>query len=152
MELENQVCSLDQSKRLMELGVVQESFHQWIIGTPSVTTMDNECWMISRTACFGVAPEDWGLTYSAYTTTELGIMLPSEIRSKDHNVIEVSDERHLPLNEQALKYPYHITQKGVYKSIGRYRTEAHARAALLIHILENYLTSIEEVNERLKAA
>jgi len=126
MKLEQQVCTLEQAKRLKELSVFGYSHFVWMNNKnndhlPFIDTNDGETrnWM----ECLG----------SAYTVAELGVMLPHS---------------HLP------KY-FKLWDEWSYKeedgSVRGYSLEAHARAAFLIYLIENNFATAEEVNQRLNA-
>lgn len=65
MNLENQVCSLELSRRLKQLGVKQDSLFYHLIGG-----------ITSRIEALPLMGEDW---YSAFTVAELGEILPTMI-------------------------------------------------------------------------
>jgi hypothetical protein len=62
MKLENQVCTLEQSKKLKELGICQKSFLYYINGTTTPGTLSSKEKII------------FNLHWSAFTVAELGIM------------------------------------------------------------------------------
>lgn len=125
MKLEDQVAPLEASERLKELGIKQDSlfYHthsDW--GVMPKTSIDFS-----------------GNPTSAFTVAELGVMLPNafntmQVTSDDgrNNVWRGYDdeEKDCPLDKE-------------------YATEADARAAMLIHLLENKLITPEKVNARL---
>lgn len=84
MELSQQVCSLEQAKRLKELGVKQESLFYWAGGELYVKT--GIC-VINMNDCgigtFGYIQEGFNDFCSAFTVAELGEMLPKYIRKED---------------------------------------------------------------------
>jgi len=65
MKLENQVCSLELSKKMRELGFEQESAFYWRNAGQVGWQIENEVWMRNK-------KED---AYSAYTVAELGEFL-----------------------------------------------------------------------------
>lgn len=157
MKLEQQVCTLEQAKRLKELGVKQDSIFYWI-----------ETY-INRTRKFKVLPkynedgfdlvENESLQgiisgtsknecYSAFTVAELGEMLPRDYDEvgKYYTIadigygLDVAEESEIigfsiveAYRDTSIDYPYFHPTKGVYT------TEAAARAAMLIYLLENKL-------------
>lgn len=130
MKLEDQCCTLQQAKRLKELGIEQISYFIW--GERGVIT---EGWSVE-------GYED--TFYAAYNVAELGLMLPKS----------------LPLNDGHHWAFYHRhCWKGEsvgYSAYGRpsieqdwFVTEAEARATMIIGLLENALVTAEEINQRL---
>lgn len=137
MKLENQCCTLIQAKRLKELGVKQESVFYHI---PPLTSRNDSCIVLKP-----YPNED---DYSAFTVAELGEMLPKKIINEryylkfsfTHNdqpdnicvcVYEDSELGHKPIPiEEVVKMKF-------YQTLGN--TEAKARAAMLIYLLENNL-------------
>lgn len=113
MEIEKQVCSLEQAKRLKELGVKQESLFYWY------ENYDKPCdaYVVSRTK-----------EASAYTVAELGEMLPSGYDTmRISNVVEFT---------QHYGWFGYDLEGEHFPSETLYPTEAQARAAMLIHLLE----------------
>lgn len=74
MKLESQVCSLELAKRLKELGVKQESWHNWKV--------DKAGKYLTFGLGSGVSDSGEGEVYSAFTVAELGEMLPKRIKGK----------------------------------------------------------------------
>jgi hypothetical protein len=129
MKIENQVCSLEQAKRLKELGIIQESYlyHYFFNNVPRNLSGQ---WKLHHEYHKNFEH------YSAFNVAELGVMLSTtawEWASK----IMTSD-----------KIPYcHIE---LYNDAwGAYENEAKGRAELLIHLLKNNVLTPEEVNTRL---
>ena|SRR6187402_2783288 len=131
MKTELQVCSLEQAKKLKELGVEQlVSLFEWTVYCPDPTgekyyyiVMDNN-------------HPDAGhaeIIASAFTVAELGIMLPLYCDSRKDGSWWVCDEG---LTGNCVEF--HAD------------TEAEARAAMLIYILENSLTTSQDINNRIK--
>ncbi len=128
MELNQQVCSLDLAKRLKELGVKQESFFFWY--QDNLRTGDEP---LGRGHVYNA-----GENFSAFTVAELGEMLPWMLEHKGHKhvlYIETLD------GAFAVKYlswgrpddhAVHVMPGWTCEL-----TEADARAAMLIYLLEN---------------
>lgn len=133
MQLKNQVCTLEQAKRLNELGVFETSTYWY--NQHSYTDEGNICdgdWSLS-----GKRTSD--STLRAYNTAELGVMLPLGFCSGNgtHSI--------------ATKWCDQVTPDGL-TFIGDCKTEsteAKARAAMLIYLLENKLITPEQVNTSL---
>lgn len=142
MKLKDQVCTLEQAKRLKELGVKQESLCYYSKVSYSsgvslnVQSFGGECLKLGRADDSG--PE--GYFISAYTVAELGEMLP-------FTVADPKDGQHYPLDIYRFKSGdvWHISYCGTSDVAFikmKEPTEAQARAAMLIYLLENKLHTI----------
>lgn len=136
MELINQVCSLELSKRLKELGVTQNSTFVW-------EYYDDQCHGVKYIP-YAIVPNEINKfqLYSAFTVAELGEII---FQKANKNLEETGF--------------FDFTTEIVYRSTGDfYRivngttdhiidalTEADARAKMLIYLLEN--KSMELPNE-----
>lgn len=147
MKLGNQVCSLELAKRLKELGVNQESLFYWqehLSGGQSDLIQANE-----------PADDDYRDFYSAFTVAELGGMLPENILRKRFVGENVEDLYAGNAKEEQDVYflssspciegkhwwvGYEKEGKGIWKGFSE-DSEADARAAMLIYLLENKLVS-----------
>lgn len=117
MKLEDQVCSLELAKRLKELGVAQYSFFYWIKRKLKKHRPFVSC----------LVGDHHIEIASAFTVAELGEMLPHGFwSSKSADGYDCGFEQDL---EQ-----YVETKK----------TEADARAKMLIYLLENKLLTPKE--------
>ena len=126
MKLESQVCSLDLSKRLKELGVAARGYFKWHFDP-------HHTWELCRSI------EGWGgPEFAAFTVAELGVMLPANAWSNKDNV----------KGWKATEAFY--DDRRIHDE--RAETEADARAKMLIHLIEQKLVTVEEVNARLEAA
>lgn len=142
MDISKQVCTLEQAKRLNELGVVQGK---------SIFYYD--CGGGTCRLCFADKNEGDGYyealsCYSAFTGAELGVMLPNkhghcETRSyyDDHIGGWFSDYRVIKTDGPHIDWSLAAETEG--------DTEAEARAALVIHLIENKIITTEEINQRL---
>lgn len=123
MKLENQVCTLEQAKRLKELGVAQKSLFAYAddntICAPHYTDM----------------PMSWCMYPAAFTVAELGVTLPPETKSFDSESFSAW-------------VIMGIDGKLWFLSA----TEAECRADLLIQLLESGRITAAEVNARLTGA
>ena len=122
MPLEQQVCSLELAKELEELGVARKSYFFW--------SGDEESGFIVR-GYDNLLIYSNAISIPAYTVAELGEMLPT---------------RWLPVKDGEEKYsPWmYVTQKGRQRWVN---TEANARAAMLVYLLENGLLKVEDINK-----
>lgn len=143
MKLENQVCSLELAKKLKELRVKQESLFFW--------GFDNQEGFSGGLKI--LQESNYAEQYSAFTVAELGEMLPDKI--KEYTL-------HIYNNPEYLKkYKYERTenwscgyelqswdvntQKHYWKGWFVWehaKTEADARAKMLIYLLENNLMKL----------
>lgn len=129
MKVEEQVCSLELSKRLKELGVKQESLWWWV-----------QRW--GRT-CFTVKEKEWTLTerntingrpcFPAFSIAELGKMLPHKIEGGLGEYLLTcginSDGR------WCVEYVDYNRNDSNYSKVDT--SEANARAKMLIELIEN---------------
>ena len=141
MELAKQVASLESSKRLKELGAVQESLFYWqppwkdYCGNPPADLgfqVDKFILVDYYHMSFRAGP------FSAFTCAELGEMLPtnkvSTLKWFDHWYCEVWDDV--------------VDKKNPVTRIVR-DTEAEARAKCLIYLLENDLSPKQEMVQKI---
>jgi len=131
MDLSKQVCTLEQAKKLKELGVDQQSYIAWC--------PDGDEWFLSRSSPNGddgysIEPNE----LSAYTVAELGIMVPN-MAMLEYKVDDFFDEymKDVPDKEREGKF-----WSSLFTPV--------FLADLLIYLLENNHTTPEEVNTRLK--
>lgn len=116
MKLENQVCSLELSKKLLTLGVNQNSLYYW-----QRCSMCDDDWQLSE----GHASDY--LQCSAFTVAELGEMLPYYTF---HTIISI----------RFFQFNLILPTENEDKLISfRDETEANARAKMIIYLLENNL-------------
>ena len=126
MTLEQQVTSLELSKRLKELGVKQDSYFHWIANYNGLEPQLS-----------GLSPSESNKhnNYSAFTVAELGDMLPEIIT--DHCCVEMGKYR----GKWVIRY------SKIDNELGGIRfdedTESNARAKMLIYLLENELLEVK---------
>ena len=152
MKIENQVCTLEQAKKLQQLGIEQNTHYWWDEG-------DNVLYR-----CIDRSAKDIGC-FAAFTVAELGIALPDYKPSLGNLEIGKCETDHITMkpikkswwnasywtweNEKCTCGRIHIRKTNNY--LQQYPTLAQSLAALLIHLLENNLITAEEVNCRLSA-
>lgn len=136
MKIEDQVCSLEQAKKLKELGIEQNTEFTWVCVMPDPV---GEQWYYVPAARHDTRKEIENAENlaAAFTVAELGVMLPLYYSSY------VSDNRK----------SWYCLKDGTQEDYSKYeftesKTEAQARALMLIHLLENEIEA-EEVNSRL---
>lgn len=131
MKLESQVCSLKLANRLRELGVLQESYFYW--ATPAIGTVAKlePKHVKSKSA-------QWAKWPSAFSVGELGEMLPEEYITRK--------------NPEGGGWQAWELEEGLYDKSGGHilgKTEADARAKVVIYLIENKIVSVDEINARL---
>ena len=117
MRLEDQVCNSGLARKLKELGVEQESFFVWYTNGDFAHLLDCRD---------GMRPME-EKSFSAFTVGELGEMLPFSYSSMKCGSL---------IKQEA--WICGLTEKESPDQYGR--TEADARAKMLIYLLENRLT------------
>jgi hypothetical protein len=137
MKLQDQVCTINQAKRLKELGVFQESlfYHHPKFETPAL----GEASVKKHGTQYKVTQvkKDTAVALSAFTVAELGVM---------HDCFSVTPGQFE--TEGKFGFP-----GGKVKGENDYfPTEAQARAQWIIIALEKGWTTADQVNQRLKAA
>jgi len=115
MKLENQVSNKELSKKLKELGIKQESLWKWRLA-------GNLGWQIERHFSPIMVEEK---QYSAFTVAELGELLPIYYST-------FFDGKNWCVDEEGCKL------EDVFELLEA-KTEADARAKILIHLIENKL-------------
>lgn len=132
MKLEQQVCSLELSKRLRELGAEQESFFKW----GNVHIDGQYHWSLYVPPEYNKVPNPslWVHGISAFTVAELGEMLPIY---------------HYSIHTGFHNKKWRVTSSPIQRGIGAAvcppvytqtaDTEADARAKCLIYLIENGL-------------
>lgn len=164
MNIETQVCTIEQGKRLKELGIVPESHFMW---EEMRLPVHNGCCKKRVIPKYDAgAPHSDAViaaVYPAYSVAELGVMMPDDyIKHFDFPGYKIPESREY---QQSFNQ-WFFNVSGIRRFGGRYDyngnmnigtlnfygTEAEVRAGLLIHLLQNKLTTIEEVNSRLLKA
>jgi len=137
MKLQDQVCTLEQAKKLKELGVRQQSafkYNQNLYETDKAGELEEGVWTIWYNDFPCLENQ-----YSAFTVAELGVMLPSETLT-------------IRRGSEDSKFPnWEWENEGEEKGWGCFDTEASARADHLIMLLQKDIIKVEEVNQRLAA-
>jgi hypothetical protein len=135
MKLSEQVISLEQAKRLKDLGIEESSQFYHFKGKITTEAYGNDYW-------------------PAFTVAELGVMLPhpsslNEMGGWLHNSeCDTTSTDGLPWY---LLWEYDLDKEnaGFGRHIVSGVTEAEARASMLIYLLENNLVTPAEINQRL---
>lgn len=127
MKLENQVCSLELSKRLKELGVKQKSYFIWANNNliPRISMMELDKHELFETHIC-----------AAFTVAELGEMLPASLSNEDILFISKGPDFYNAY------YNHNIYGLSYYGFICKYTTFANCLADLLLSLLENKLMEL----------
>ncbi len=144
MNLEQQVCGLELSKKLKELGVKQESLFRWCLRVPSGTTPDEQRkdginYLIANDERIA-ASKMYLPEYAAFTAAELGEMLPTVIEQGVGGTDGLL--RCSKLLQGAWSVVYEETNGDEYVPAVEADNEADARAKMLIYLIENKLIAV----------
>ncbi len=140
MNIESQVCSLELSKRLKELGVKQESLFVWI------SIIKTKFDFIKLRESYEPDSESVGAyNYSAFTAAELGNLLPERIDKYRNEYIKFQKIKCEAI--ERFHYLCSLVECGGYHmDYVKYdcsdENEADARAKMLIYLLENKLMEL----------
>jgi hypothetical protein len=141
MKLEKQVCSLELAKELKKLGVKQESSFYWEEDMDFL--VKGSGLGIKKNGKYIVVNGDFNLyggkRYSAFTTTELGDILPEKLYNWNdyNNILELKQKKHDGIWE--VIYNNAELDNGIYISE---KTESDARAKMLIHLIKNDIIKV----------
>ncbi len=127
MKTRQQLCSFEQSKKLKELGVLQNGLFWFYDDKKDYNQIG--CSLISEEIT-NILKKHFDY-YSAFTVSELGVMLPNYMSS-------YRDED---------KTYYTGIEEGLNISFGK--TEAESRATCLIHLIETGKLKISDINTRM---
>ena len=138
MKLENQVCSIEQGKRLKELGVTGSLFqyHSYLGGGWILEVVASGHIMFNNGVAEPIPSGRYIDTYPAYTVAELGAALPT-----GYGTQRLTDD----VGEEFFR---------AYDDSGNeimgcdYEFEAQSRAAMITRLLETGTLTASEVNER----
>ncbi len=166
MKIENQVCSLEQAKKLKDLGVCQDSFFSWYGGfngsemPPSVDLTDQRNYEYSVNGNYG-HPDHM---YAAFNVAELGTMLPEYVetyftrhgseggpRCVYVSLVKKFEHKN---NKTTVHHSLHVTgldQNDEVDGKMPQNLEASSRADMLIWCIENKIISAQQCNDLLKA-
>ena len=144
MKLENQVTSLELSKKLKELAVEQTAYYSWVCHRGIKYTNEKDDWYILETEdTYNFKGKD---IFSAFTVAELGEMLPREMgeNGEKFSLTTYPDGEHWYCSyycnsEETFTY---INEKDEEFELEVYADiEANARAKMLIFLIENKLAN-----------
>lgn len=147
MKLQKQVCTLEQAKRLKELGIEQNYGFTYFSKISYQRVVHLVVQHPDHCPSFGTFEEtesDTGYFIRAFTVAELGEMLPDYTQT----------QRGFGTSGQKLgtggEYWESLSEE--YSERFTATTEAETRAAMLIHLIENNLVDVKDVNEQLTGA
>lgn len=156
MEIENQICSLEQAKKLKELGITQNSlfyhYKQIFNGKPSfkIYPMQYEhfgrlvnCETIER-ALYGESKNE---VYSAFTVAELGLMFPPVNISKGEFITFSKGSKNSWMVDISHEKCPALPKK--YLPLNKDYTEAEIRAATIIYLLDKRFITVSEINNKI---
>ncbi len=133
MTLQEQVCTLEQAQRLKELGCKQESYFAWVEGhsVNDYSSVVWELWSTERAQRYNrgqyTLAKPQATIVPAYTVAELGEMLAAAGMNGFPSLIGSSAR---------LEWAHELLREQYSHKRIVFKTEAQARAALLIHRLE----------------
>lgn len=137
MDISKQVCTLEQAKKLSQMGISQNSFLEHCKKV-------NRDWYIRNRPTIDTA--DFKETYAAYSVAELGMMLSTiEYEAWGFSILMCWYSH----TEEKWSAGLRNVRDEKYKYTGSAETEAESRAGLLIYLIENGFTTSVEVNEKL---
>jgi hypothetical protein len=137
MKIENQVCSLAQAIALQQKGIIQDSLFYHLELPETVYRKES---MVIADKRFLESATHKGHYFSAFNVAELGVMLPNELDLSNGNYF---------FTKKGLLHTYEEVTGVILKEWQGTELEAIRRAEILIDLLENNLTTPEEVNTRL---
>jgi hypothetical protein len=155
MNLDEQVCTLEQARLLKTLGIRQDvSYAAWLKNNCQDET-EFWCWPVISP---GVSHQGYSSPakyclegFSAFTVAELAVMLPDYYPSWRFKKDEKSQERLWIVTVICGPKPPGIDDIHTAHEFDRHgKTQAEALATLLIALLETETITPAEVNERLK--
>jgi len=144
MKSENQVSSLEPSKKLKELGVKQDSLFYWediweekIHKEPVEPRLEfiKKKKPVNKVDVYSTGGKWASSWYSAFTVAELGEMLPRTVKSIGGEILSLKMYK----NSDG----YNVCYMGLVEGHREFaRTEADARAKMLCYLIENNLIKI----------
>lgn len=130
MEINQQVCSVDLSKRLHELGVMVDSLFIYAIWNTPVISF-NAKWV----PIYHLYDEELYIKMcNTYTSGELGLMLPPTIITIKTNLT----------NKPWYSFDFNKREAPLIHE--PFESEADCRAKALIYCIENELVNVEDIN------
>lgn len=133
MRIENQVCTFEQGVKLFNYGITQSLFNH-------VHTKDGKEHWIDHNSVF----DENNIYIPAFTVAELGVMLSDFTNSHQWN-----DRFPNYYNDGITGFWEWFLLDLSNQRQGLHQTEAEARAAMLIYLIENKHVNVEGINTKL---
>ncbi len=126
MQLEHMVTSLELSRKLKHLGVQQDTFWSWYSPTdvddlPRLNRTDGQCPVCA------LPQQRWEARYAAFTVAELGKIIQGFANAENY------------CHDNAV---YRLVKEMQYQFLEG-TNEAETRGALLAHVIENQLVTLQ---------
>ena len=150
MKIQDQVCSLEQAKKLSELGVNSQSLWYYIRADEYEFALVPDGWVVDDAVPdlrYWESVATCHEQYSAFTVAELGVMLPHDLEEFQLSTW-YAPKRKLYRSQYRLNRGS-ISDEDFPEDFAQGTTEAECRASMLIHLLESGKLTPEEVNNRL---
>jgi hypothetical protein len=136
MDISKQVASLEQAKRLKELGVTADSYFRWVCG---ISEPKEDYILASEYSSKSVRRNE----FPAYTVAELGEMLPKRYEAY------WTESYNLGCGEWRCDLYKRVGDSHSEVELSKYgSTEAEARCAMLIHLIEQGIIKPEQINKK----
>jgi hypothetical protein len=154
MKLQDQVCSLEQAKKLKELGILQTSSHfQWVGDENHIPEGETSPWVwVDTTAAVNSLQQDHRdnielkFIASAFTVAEIGMMLPDNYGTWLTSSSKSGDRVFSTFQWTPIMDHPKVTAN-VTTATPAFKSEAFARAELLIWLLEKQALTISKINQ-----
>jgi|TARA_Y100000310_G_C20704007_1_gene833010 hypothetical protein len=141
--IEQQVCSLEPSIQLKELGVPQESVWYWYRGSTTDASYSlGDTADVMNNSLIPLVKDQWD-AFSAYTVAELGELLVNYDIGKIQKVGNkwvIGAVRDRDETDRNGINEYIVKRVDIWDN-----SEANARAKMLIYLLENKLIKVEDL-------
>lgn len=158
MKLENQICTIEQARKLRELGIIQDSLF-YHFPNPNIESIRRKYDIPEYNIVSGsmyphkqfknirtlVIDGLFENTYSAFTVAELSVMLGDFYPSWSFNCGKkwIATK----INKDDIKDGLHILTADAFDRFAD--TQAQALATLLISVIETGFMKVEDINQRL---
>lgn len=136
MKLEEQVCSLELAIKLKELGVPQDSLFWWYSTPENNGTITHQIHSQEDEHEYRDGVKVGGNVCSAFTVAELGEMLPEYLSIGGEPYILQAGKNYFIGG--VMWYVGYMNKDAQYYNIINEKTEAEARAKMLISLKENW--------------
>lgn len=139
MNLESQVCTLEQARKLKELGVDEDNYFYWLFEDVILSDIERSKVVTCQNL---MVINNLMSSIKAYTSSELGEMISAicDLGWEQSIITAFKDKKY---NKIHFKYPSKEEGCGIYDNgfdmyyFSKIMLEAHARAEFLIYLLDN---------------